>query len=185
MPRWRDEYVPSGRFNEPEFVRNGFDPTKVSKPRRPATASPWFRHIELCRQNPARWNPATQEYDGGWALVAEVKKGGPLNRQRSIERDKNYLKLYVNKYWPLEWWQTRILTVPETWCDKQLYIRFLGMLTPEEKAVMVKERKEKYQRDQITANENRARRAREAREKAARDELASRDLVRRRKGFKG
>ena len=178
MPRWPDEPVPTGRLDEPRFVRNGFDPTRVLRPRPPHTASPWARHIELARQNPALWNPTTQEYDGGWMLVSEIKKGGPRARQRAIKNDKSYIMRYVERYWPLERWQTRILTVPETWCDKQLYIRFLGTWTPEEAELERKQRSEKYQRDQLKAVENRRKRAQAAREKAAREELEARVKIR-------
>jgi len=184
VPRWPNEPVPSGRLEEPKFVRGDFDPLKISaggNVRQPPTASVWYRHVELCRQNPARWNPATGKFDGGWALISEIKKGGPRARRDAIRRDKVNVQEFVKRHWPLEWWESRIITIPETWCDKQLYLRYLGVRTPEEVALEAKVRSERYTAIMAKAVENKARRAAKAREKAARDELANRQLIRNRR----
>jgi hypothetical protein len=183
VPRWPDEPIESGRLEEPRFVR-GFDPM-AHQWRPPPRPSVWKRHFELGRQNPAVWNPATQQYDGGWMLVSEVKKGGPRARQARIESDRWSIKQYVDKHWPLERWQLRTVTLVGTWCDKELYMRFLGTLTPEEDALDRKQRREAWEARQVLIGDNRRRRAQEARDKAAREELEARTKIRQRRNNQG
>jgi hypothetical protein len=179
VPRWPDEPIESGRLEEPKFVHD-FDPL-AHHWRPPPSPSPWKRHFELGRQNPAIWNPATQQYDGGWMLVSEVKKGGPRARRARITGDRNSIELYVEKHWPLERWQLRTVTLAGTWCDKELYMRFLGTLTPEEDALDRKQRRERYEARLGKIAENKRIRAQQAREKAAQDELEARTKIRQRR----
>lgn len=176
MPRWPDEPIESGRLEEPKFVRD-FDPEKW-RWRTPPKPSPWKRHFELGRQNPAIWNPATREYDGGWMLVAEVTKGGPRARRARMLNDRNQIQSYAKRHWPLERWQLRSIIIEGTWCDRQLYMRFLGELTPEEDALDRKRRREWYDGHVAKVAENKRKRAAEARERAARAELEARAKIR-------
>jgi hypothetical protein len=176
VPRWPDEPIKSGRLEEPKFV-HGFDP-EAHKWQPPPRPSPWKRHFELGRQNPAVWNPATQKYEGGWMLVAVVKKGGPRARRNRIEDDRHAIQAYSNLHWPLERWQVRSVTLSGTWCDMELYLRFLGTLTPEEDALDRKQRREAYQARLAKTAEKKRRLAQEAREKAAREELEARVKIR-------
>lgn len=175
-PRGRPRTAESGFLEEPVFV-HGFDPGHhVYKP--PPYPSPWKRHFDLGRQNPAVWNPATGEYDGGWMLVSRVVKGGCKARSAAINRDRSSIDSYVNRNWPLERWQLRMVTISGTWCDRELYMRFLGTLTPEEDALDRKRRKEYWEARQGKIIENKAKRAAAAREKAAREELEARVQIR-------
>lgn len=164
MPRWPDEPIETGRLDEPKFVH--FDPMKRHW-RPPPRPSPWKRHFELGRIHP-----------GQWMLVSEIKKGGPRARQARMQSDRNSIESYVERYWPLERWQLRTVTIAGTWCDKELYMRFLGELTPEEDALDRKQRREDYQARLAKAAENKRRRAQEARDKAALEEAEAQVRIR-------
>jgi hypothetical protein len=111
-------------------------------------------------------------------LVSEIKKGGPRARQARMQSDRNSIQCYVERYWPLERWQLRTVTIAGTWCDKELYMRFLGELTPEEDALDRKQRREDYQARLAKAAENKRRRAQEARDKAALEEAEAQVRIR-------
>jgi hypothetical protein len=168
VPRWPDEPIETGRLAEPKFV-HGFDPEKYQW-RPPPRPSPWKRHFELGRLHPRQW-----------MLVSEIKKGGPRARRARINSDRQSILTYADLHWPLERWQVRTVTLAGTWCDKELYMRFLGELTPEEDALDRKQRREDYEAKQAKAAENKRRRAQEAREKAAREELEARTKIRQRR----
>jgi hypothetical protein len=158
----------SGRLEEPKFVP-GFDPVGY-KYVRPSKPSPWKRHFELGRAHPNQW-----------MLVSEVKQGGCRARQIRIQNDRQTIQNYVERHWPLERWQLKTITISDTWCDKELYMRFLGELTPEEDARDRAERRARHEARMGRAVQNKAKRAQEAREQAARDEIAARAQIRGRK----
>jgi hypothetical protein len=181
MEAGRYRRSPTGRIEDPKFVR-GFDPLAhlYKAPPRP---SPWRRHFELGRQNPAVWNPSTQRYDGGWMLVAEAKKGcgGPKARSLMIQRDREQIRVYLDRHHPLERWQTRQLTISGTWADRELYLRFLGELSPEENILDRKRRAEVIAARLAQQRENKARREAAAREKARLEEAAAQAKIRARR----
>ena len=166
MPRWPDSHSPeTGRLEEPEFV-HGFDPGAYKwKP--PPKPSPWRRHFELGRQHP-----------GQWMMVSKIIKGGCKERTLRIQNDRQTILNYADRNFPLERWQLRVITVQGTWCDRELYMRFLGELTPEEDAQDRAERRARWEAHQGKIKENKARRAQEAREQAARDEIEARAQIR-------
>lgn len=177
MPRKNP--LESSALEEPVFVR-GFDPASHQwKP--PPRPFRWKRHLELGRQNPARWNPATQQFDGGWMLVAEVKKGGCKDREQRIETDRDTIQIHLNKFFPLEVWELRRVTVAGTWCDRELYMRYLGTQTLEERELKIKLRRETWELRRAKSAEKKARRAREARQKALEEEAAAQVKIRSRR----
>ena len=162
------EHETTGRLEEPRFVR-GFDPgTHKWKP--PPKPSPWRRHFELGRQHP-----------GQWMLVSEAKKGGPKARTRIIQNDREKIRGFLWRQHPLERWETRCVTVSGTWCDRELYLRYLYTLTPEEHELDLKHRREKQRAHEAKVRENKERRAREARAKAQREEAEAQVKIRARR----
>jgi hypothetical protein len=154
-----------GVLEEPVFVR-GFDPAKhfwIPPPPR----SPWNRHFELGRQHP-----------GQWMLVAKIDKGGCKDRARRIESDRMRILNYLQRYLHLENWEVRRVTVSGTWCDRELYMRYLGEWTEEEYQLEMKRRRERYEAKQGLIAANKARRAQEARDKAREDEAAAQVRIR-------
>jgi hypothetical protein len=158
----------TGRLEEPEFIR-GFDPL-AHKWRPPPKPSPWKRHFELGRMHP-----------GQWMKVGEYKKGGPRARRDLINRDRGTIARYIDRYWPLERWQLRKVTLDGTWCDRELYMRFVGTLTPEEDAIDRQRRAVEYEARMKRAVENKARRAAAARQKAQEEEANARVRIRARR----
>jgi hypothetical protein len=131
--------------------------------RRPVK-SRWDDFFTLGRQHPAGW-PQTGPLanDRGWMVVSKVTRGGRKATMRAITNDRNQIQNHLNRHFPLERWQLQVATVPDTWCDRELYMRFLGTLTPEQDAADRAERRATYER-----------KIAHAREKKARDALAAR-----------
>lgn len=158
----------TGRLEEPVFVR-GFDPLQA-RWKAPLKRSPWERHFELGRQHP-----------GQWMKVSEVKKGGCRERTRAIGRDRASIEAYLERRVPLERWQLRVVTLPDTWCDRELYMRFLGTLTVEEDQRDRAERKARYAARQGLILAKKAERAQAARRKAQEEEAAAQVKIRARR----
>jgi hypothetical protein len=115
--------------------------------RRPVYQSPWARHVELARQNPP-WERPDGEFVGGWVLCARIKYAhgrGSKETWRLINNDKDRLWNYVDKAFPLERFQLSICTVADTWCDRELFIRYLYTLSVEEDILDRKRRKERFE----------------------------------------
>jgi hypothetical protein len=110
--------------------------------------------------------------------VAEAKKGGCKERKRVIGNDRTRIEAYLNKHHPLERWQLRTVTLDGTWCDRELYLRFLGELSPEEDAEDRARRYAAYQDRLGVINDNKARRAQEARDRAREEEAAAKVAIR-------
>ena len=175
----RPKPLPSGRLEEPVFIR-GFDPMQaVYSP--PAKPSPWARHFELGREHPAVWNHGTQEYDGGWMLVSRIVKGGCKARLHRINSDREGINQYVARHWPCERWQLRLVTVAGTWCDRELYMRFLGTLSPEANELDRRQHKERYDAMMALSRERKAERMAAARRQAQQDEAAAQVRIRARR----
>jgi hypothetical protein len=145
--------IETGRIDEPKFQR-GFNPRAYNwKP--PQSTSPWNRHFDLGRAHPRQW-----------MMVGEYKKGGPKFRRLAIRNDRRSIENYVHRWWPLERWELSQIVLTGTWCDRELYMRFLGELTPEEDALDRKKRRERWDELQVKRAENKVRREAEARAKA-------------------
>lgn len=153
----------------PEFAR-GFDPAANRSHKRPPSRSPWQRHFELGRQHPSQWIKA-----------AEVKQGGCKARQEKIARDRERINRFLEKYHRLERWQIRQVTLENTWCDKELWIRYLYTLTPEEDARDRQERKDRRAAVMAQAHENKLLRDQAARDQARKEEAAARVAIRARR----
>lgn len=155
----------SGFIEEPVFAR-GFDPGQ-HKWHPPPKPSPWKRHFELGRQNP-----------GKWMMVSEVKKGGCRARLEAIQRDRNRIEGHLNRQCPLERWEIRQVTLDGTWCDRELWMRYLGELTPEEDARDRAQRRAKWEARTAKVIANRERKAQAARDKAREEEAAAQVRIR-------
>lgn len=167
----------TGRLEEPVIVR-GFDPLTAPRGKGPIKRFDWARHIEVGRVHPARWDPIRGDWIGGWMKVSEVKKGGCKARREAIRRDKSRIEGWLDRYAPLERWQLRTVTVEGTWCDMELYLRYVETLTPEQDRADRQARRARWAARQAVVNENRARRAQEARDKALQQEAAARLRIR-------
>lgn len=134
--------LPKTGMVEPRLIRGELhEPGKHGRRKK---KSPWERHIELARQFPARWDPVTESYHGGWIECAAHLKGGPKARARGLASDRRRLMFYLNDRFPLDRFQIATRTDPGTWCDLRLYMRFLRTLTPEEDAQDRYERRQRY-----------------------------------------
>lgn len=155
----------TGFIEEPVFAR-GFDPA-ANRWSRPPAKSPWARHFELGRQNP-----------GKWMKVAEAKRGGCRHRLDVIQKDRRRIDVYLMRTVPLERWELRQLTLEGTWCDRELWIRYLHTLTPEEDAEDRRIRRLVWEQRRAVSNANKIRKAQEARDKAREAEAANQVRIR-------
>lgn len=171
-----DKEIRTGRLEEPKFIR-GFDPMSSHwRPKRGPNL--WKRHFELGRQNPARWDAATGEYVGGWMLVSEIRQGGCKARLAAILRDRAGIERRLERDAPLERWQLRTITVVGTHCDRELYLRYLCTLTPEEDAMDRVARRKRWEAREALRAEKREQRAKAARDTAREEEAAAQVRIR-------
>lgn len=159
-PEPRQPKIKTGMLAMPRFV----GPPKPQQWRPPPKPSPWEEHFKLCRQTPGR-----RDNKVGWAIVSEVKGKGRVESLHTIKRDRERIRLHLERRHPLERWQLQIVTIPDSWADKQLYIRYLGELTPEEDALDRKERRARWEAMMARRDEKRAERALAARAEAIRE----------------
>jgi hypothetical protein len=85
--------------------------------------------LDIIREHPAR-GP-----EDGWAKIAEYKggkDGGKVATRNLIRNDEQKIRRHLMLYHPLEWWEFSLRMVPDTWADRELRVRFIGTLTPEE-----------------------------------------------------
>lgn len=105
---------------------------------------PWAKHRELAMAIP----PTRQGGDihGGWVLCGEAKRrgDGPKERRRQIWNLKKRLERWLEKRFPLERYQLAVTRAEESEADMELYMRYLGTLTPEEDELDRKRRREAY-----------------------------------------
>ena len=127
--------------------------------------------MELARAHPG-WPdgrpppPGWVDPGHGWMIVSRVTRGGRQSTRNAIERDKRAISGHLGRHAPLERWELVIRTVPDTWCDRELSMRFLGTLTPDEHVADLAERQALYERRMAAAAEKRAKKALEARLRA-------------------
>jgi hypothetical protein len=158
----------TGMLPEPVFVR-GFDPLNAPKWHHPRPFQ-WIRHVELGRLN-----------EGQWMLVSQVLKGGCKERLRRIVSDRQAIHKWLEAHHPLERWQMRTYTVAGTWCDRELYLRYLGEWTPEEKAADVARLKEECRVRMEKGRIRKAAEAEKAREKARQEQAQAQVKIRARR----
>jgi hypothetical protein len=173
----------TGYLDMPIFVR---EIPAFKRWRPPPKPSRWQKHFELGRQYPA-WPdgrkppPGWVDNNHGWMIVSRVRKGGRQHTNDVMRRDRTDIVTWLDRHCPLERWQTRVHTLPDTWCDRDLYLRFLGTLTPAEHAQDRAERKAIYAKKQGLAAEKRAKRELEARLAARAEQEANQAKARRRR----
>lgn len=126
---------------------------------------PWAKHRELCIALPPVRDQGTGELRGGWVLVGEAKRrgDGPKERRRQIWNLKKRLVGLLDKRFPLERYQIAVTTAEGTDCDMELYMRYVGTLTPEEDELDRKRRREAYDAMMARRAELKAQRALESR----------------------
>jgi hypothetical protein len=156
------------RIPEPQFVRD-FDP-EAHTWRRPPRHTVWQRHFELCRANSMQW-----------MKVSEAKKGGCKRRRQDMENDRQTIRWHLDRFYPLERWQLKVVTLDGTWCDRELYIRFLGELTPEQDAADRAVRAETQAARMAQRAINRERREQQARDKALEEQAKAQIKIRARR----
>jgi hypothetical protein len=169
----------TGILAKPVFVRGGLPQAHQQKRSLPKP-SRWAAHIDLGRQYPAWPNgqkppPGYQvNPDLGWMLVSRVTRGGKRTTTLAITRDEWEIRRDTERLNPLERWQFARRTVKDTWCERELYMRFLGTLTLEQDVVDRAERKARYERRLEISKEKKAQAALDARNRARAEEEANR-----------
>jgi hypothetical protein len=160
-----EEIPDTGLLPEPQFIR--YDPGQLPRWRPRPKTFPWTRHFELCRNNPLQW-----------ALIAEYKKGGCRARQAVLDKDRRRMNQWLKRNFPLERWEIKQVTLAGTHCDRQLFIRYLGFLTPEEDAIDRERRREIYWARRERARERKAVQAIQARRDAEKAQAEAKKKIR-------
>ena len=154
---------PTGQLAQPIIIRGNPPPRWYPPPH-----TRWQAAINLGLQNRAWWDELNEEWVGGWILVARIKQGGWKDRSYRIRRDHASLQRWLLARRPYEKWQLS-LTTTEGWV-KELYLRFLFVMTEEELILDRKRRREFYDRIMRRAREKVAERELEARIRAEKEE---------------
>ena len=89
--------------------------------------------LEIVRQHPEQW-----------AKIA-VFKGGPRGGRETTKAmaatTKRQVWYFLIRYHPLEHWNVKICRVADTWADKELWVIFHKLMTPEEALAKASERR--------------------------------------------
>jgi len=149
----------TGQLAQPIIIRGNPPPRWYPPPH-----TRWQAAINLGLANPAWWDEDNQEWVGGWMLVAQIKHGGWKERSYRIKLDKGSLHRWLLERRPYEKWQLALGT-GEGWV-RNLYMRFLYVMTPEEYVLDKKRRREIYDNIQARGRELKAERELEARLRA-------------------
>jgi hypothetical protein len=175
----------TGFLDKPIFVRGGLPATGQGRQYKSTTR--WEPHFEMGRQYPA-WPDGRKPPDGyevdpqrGWMIVSRVTRGGKQATLKAIMHDRNQIQAWLDRRCPLERWQMAMRIIPDTWAQRELYLRFLGTLTPEEDALDRKERSERHQVRMARGKEAKAKRMLEARLAARAEQEANQAKARRRR----
>lgn len=120
-----------------------------------------------------------REHEGRWAKVAVFrigsKEGPAMTKERSMtlaRNEKSYLVAFVRNEFPLERWKVSQRTTPDTWGDREVWVRYDGTWTEEERAT--DERTRKAQHKWRTDLATRAKQEKQAKAKAEILEMQSR-----------
>lgn len=86
--------------------------------------------------------PPMREFPGQWAKVAVFKIGSealhaPITTKeetlRLVRVEKRYVKLMLRTEFPLEHWEVSSRKTLDTWGDRELWMRYIGIWTAEER----------------------------------------------------
>jgi hypothetical protein len=127
-------------------------PTPTSKwLETPTFKEPPPRHAYVPRQNKVFPFEAILEtvrkHPGIWAVIAEYKggkEGGKRTTSNMIRKDHSSVWRWLLKHRPLEHWEVRDSLVEGTYADRELYVKFNGIMTPEEALKLEHSRLEAY-----------------------------------------
>ena len=148
-PRW-------GTLDDPEFGAlpkvSGGDHAKLKSKYR----SNYTRHLKVLRDHP-----------GQWAKVFEVKisrtDGAIITRKvslRKVTTEKYGLIRYLRTDFPLEHWSIAVRTTPGSWGDREMWVRYEGTWTEEEReAAAQKRRQQQVWRRQVSTRRKQAKEA--------------------------
>jgi hypothetical protein len=134
-----------GDIPEPRAFRG-----EIPKPRSHVGAKqvefPWKGHREIAMALPPARGPGG-ELRGGWVLCGEARRrgDGPKIRRRLIWNMQKRLARFLDLRYPLERYQLAVVAAEGTDCDMQLWMRYLGELTPEEDRLDRKRKRENYE----------------------------------------
>lgn len=151
-------------------------PPPVGRRRPPKRPTKWDKHFEI-----GRLHPGARDNDRGWMVVSKATKGGRAATSRAVINDRNAIITHLERWYPLERWELRVVTVADTWCDRELYMRYLGELTPEQDVADRAERRAAWERKMARSREKKARAALDARLRAQAEQSANRDKAARRR----
>ena len=89
--------------------------------------------LEMVRQRP-----------GEEAQISEYKGSNRKKVHQEARASRARLWRYLTTRYPLEEWTVRVYPTPDTWCDKELWVCYRGVMTPEEALKLRTLRQQRY-----------------------------------------
>lgn len=97
-----------------------------------------------------------REYPGTWACIAVFDEGSPGRTQTRMQSVSGEVNRYLRKYYPLEIWDISRRTIPDTWCRRELWVRYNGEVTPEQALEAKNARRALWEKGRINGEQKRA-----------------------------
>lgn len=101
-----------------------------------------------------------REFPNTWALVAVFDEGSPKYTSSRVQTVSGELWRYLTRTFPLEVWEVSRRKVPDSWCRREIYVKYHGEVSPEVAAEMRAARRAIWAKGRENGAEKRA--AREA-----------------------
>jgi hypothetical protein len=116
----------SGALARPEFGAIP-PPRKEKKPKAPF---PYGFLIDTVREHP-----------NIPAAIAVFKKGTKRHTQMQVVYARDKVRKWLEENHPLENWRISVRTTPDTWCERKLYVEYLGTFDSLEEATDFRKRR--------------------------------------------
>lgn len=97
-----------------------------------------------------------REYPGQWAKIAVFEDGSPKKTATRLTGVRTQISSYLLRSFPLEVWDQSSRRDVTHWSRRELWVRYNGVITPEEAAQLREARREVFQRGQINGEKKRA-----------------------------
>jgi hypothetical protein len=116
----------TGELSRPEF---GPVPPPRKDYKRPA-AFPYGSLIAVVREHPNQ--PAA---------IAVFKKGTKAQTMGQVRYQRERVRAWLEKHFPLEHWVVTTRTTPDTWCERKLFVELVGTYDTMEEAELARKRR--------------------------------------------
>lgn len=127
------------------------DPPPRSRPQPRAV----FRYAEMLHK--------IREYPGQWAQIAVFEQGPPSKTKSRLQSVTGEVHRYLKRSFPLEVWEISQRSIAGSWNKRELWVRYIGVITVEQAAEMSQARRDLWLKGKANGDKRRA--AKETRER--------------------